>query len=152
MPSDLEQVKALYDLMLEKNLDSLEIKEEDLRIKLTRRPETPGHVVFHPSAAPAAAPAVAVSEAPVEPAAPPAERPSIQAPLAGVFYRANSPTSAAFVKEGDVVENGQTLCIVEAMKVMNEIKAESRCKIVGIPAENGRPVTAGQPLFYIEPA
>ena len=76
----------------------------------------------------------------------------IPTPLAGVFYRASSPTSAPYAKEGDVVEPGQTLCIVEAMKVMNEIKAETRCRIVKIVAENGRPVTAGQALFQVEPA
>ncbi len=73
-------------------------------------------------------------------------------PLAGVFYRTPSPTSPPFVKEGDIVDAGQTLCIVEAMKVMNEIKAEKRCCIVKIVAENSRPVTAGQALFHVEPA
>ena len=75
---------------------------------------------------------------------------AITSPLAGVFYRASSPSTPPFSKEGDTVEVGQTLCIVEAMKVMNEIKAEKRCKILKIGAENSRPVTAGQPLFWIE--
>ena len=150
MSSDLEQLQELYDLMLEKNLDALEIKEEDFRIKLTRRHHTlPAGMVFHSAPHPASVPAP--SEATDQEEAE-TSIPSITSPLAGVFYRASSPTSAPFVKEGDLVEPGQTLCIVEAMKVMNEIKAESRCKIVGIPAENGRPVNAGQALFHIEPA
>lgn len=153
MGSDLEQLQELYDLMLEKNLDALEIKDVDARIKLTRRPVAgvvmsgPLHASTHLSHAhaPKTAPAAIA-------AAPAASVPSIESPLAGVFYRASSPTSAPFAKEGDVVEVSQTLCIVEAMKVMNEIKAESRCKIIKIVAENGRSVTAGQPLFDIEPA
>ena len=149
MSSDLEQLQELYDLMLEKNLDALEIKDEDFRVKLTRRHHTlPPGMVFH------AAPQPGGAASPPEAAAEGAENEesSITSPLAGVFYRASSPTSAPFVKEGDVVEPGQTLCIVEAMKVMNEIKADTRCKIVSIPAENGRPVSAGQALFHIEPA
>src|SRR5882724_10568494 len=148
MSSELDQLKELYELMLEKNLDSLEIKDEDSRIKLTRRLAV-AHVgpVFHPAPHPSSAPAAASPSA-AETAEPPASNvPSIDTPLAGVFYRASSPTGAPFVKEGDIVDPGQTLCIVEAMKVMNEIKAESRCKIVAIVAENARPVTAGQPLF-----
>ena len=152
MSSDLEQLQELYDLMLEKNLDALEIKDEDFRIKLTRRHHAlPAGVVFHsaPHSAGVATPSETAAE---EESEPETSIPSITSPLAGVFYRASSPTNAPFVKEGDLIEPGQTLCIVEAMKVMNEIKAESRCRIVGIPAENGRPVNAGQALFHIEPA
>ena len=136
--------------MLKSDLDALEIKEEDFRVKLIRRQAhgAQGTVMVPVTHAPSAVPPV---EAPVsEETADIA--PNIASPLAGVFYRSSSPTSAPFAKEGDAVEPGQTLCIVEAMKVMNEIKAESRCKIVKIIAENGRPVTAGQPLFLIEPS
>jgi acetyl-CoA carboxylase biotin carboxyl carrier protein len=153
MSSDLEQLQELYDLMLEKNLDALEIKDEDFRVKLTRRHHAlPAGMVFHSAPHPAGAPAGSESPADETAETEASDQLSITSPLPGVFYRASSPTSAPFVKEGDVVEIGQTLCIVEAMKVMNEIKAESRCKIVGIPAENGRPVNAGQALFHIEPA
>jgi acetyl-CoA carboxylase biotin carboxyl carrier protein len=152
MSSDLEQLQELYELMLEKNLDALEIKDEDFRVKLTRRHHVlPPGVVFHSGPHPAGAPSPSDTTAGEGVETEEASIPSITSPLPGVFYRASSPTSAPFVKEGDMVEPGQTLCIVEAMKVMNEIKAESRCKIVGIPAENGRPVSAGQALFYIEP-
>jgi acetyl-CoA carboxylase biotin carboxyl carrier protein len=150
MSPELEQLKELYDLMLEKNLDALEIKDEDSRLKLTRRLSGAGVPVYHPApvqpSAGGSTPAPGVTEEALAPI------PTIETPLAGVFYRASSPTSAPFVKEGDIVETGQTLCIVEAMKVMNEIKAEARFKIVKIVAENGRPVTAGEALFQIEPA
>jgi len=151
MNAELEQLKELYELMLEKNLDALELKEEDFHIKLTRRLAglPPGAVLHsaHPAHHTSPAAAVPAAESLEEAAVP-----SISAPLAGVFYRASSPTSAPFTHEGDVVSSGDTLCIIEAMKVMNEIKAESTCKIVKILAENGRPVTAGQILFHIEPA
>jgi acetyl-CoA carboxylase biotin carboxyl carrier protein len=147
---ELEPVRSLYDLMIERGLDAVELKEEDVRVKLTRR--TPG-----PSAGAHASPQAPLRRS-TDGEAPSPEPPSlpsaqmIATPLAGVFYRASSPTSAPFVKDGDTVEAGQTLCIVEAMKVMNEIKAESRCRILKIVVENGRPVTAGQTLFHIEPA
>lgn len=148
---ELQQVQELYDLMVEEGLDSLELKDEESHIRLSRRlamPVTTVAAIPHPPVR--HAPEGAAKPAPV--AVPAAEAPSIQAPLAGVFYRASGPSSSAFVKEGDTAEVGQTLCIVEAMKVMNEIKAESRCRIIRIVAENGRPVSAGQPLFLIEPA
>lgn len=75
----------------------------------------------------------------------------ISSPIIGVFYCASSPQSAPFVKEGKTVEAGATLCIVEAMKVMNEIKSDIRCKVVRILAENGKPVSKGQSLFEVEP-
>lgn len=74
----------------------------------------------------------------------------VSSPITGVFYRSPSPQSPAFVKEGESLDAGSTLCIVEAMKVMNEIKAEKRCRIVKILAENGKPVNSGQALFHAE--
>lgn len=76
---------------------------------------------------------------------------AIASPIIGVFYRASSPQSAPFAKEGDVVETGSTVCIVEAMKVMNEIKSDCRCRIIRILVENAKPVTKNQALFYVEP-
>lgn len=145
LPSEYHDLEALYDLMLEEGLDVIELQENGVRIRLTRNPHS-----HSPGSAPSSSAAVfPVAELPS--AAIPSSQPSVSTPLAGVFYRASSPTSAPFVKENDVVEAGQTLCIVEAMKVMNEIKAENRCRIVKILAENSRPVTAGQPLFLVEP-
>ncbi|OGR82933.1 MAG: hypothetical protein A2901_03730 [Elusimicrobia bacterium RIFCSPLOWO2_01_FULL_54_10] len=77
---------------------------------------------------------------------------TVSSPIIGVFYRASSPQSAPFVKEGDVVDAGATICLVEAMKVMNEIKADCRCRIIKILVENTKPVTKNQPLFFMEPA
>jgi acetyl-CoA carboxylase biotin carboxyl carrier protein len=94
-----------------------------------------------------APPAVATAEA----AAPaPAKGDSITSPIVGTFYRAPSPESPAYVEVGSVVEKGQVLCIVEAMKLMNEIEAEFRCKIIEICKENAKPVEFGDPLFIVE--
>jgi acetyl-CoA carboxylase biotin carboxyl carrier protein len=146
---EIQALQAYYDLMREEGLDALDIKLDDRRVKLVRATSA-RHVpaVLHaPPRVSSSAPAPATSS-PI-----PAEKQEgIQTPLAGVFYRASSPATPPFVKEGDVVEPGQTLCIIEAMKVMNEIKAETRCRISKITAENSRPVTAGQTLFLTEPA
>ena len=74
----------------------------------------------------------------------------VSSPIMGIFYRSSSPQSPPFAKEGETVNAGDTLCIIEAMKVMNEIKAESRCKVLKILGENGKPVTKGQALFQVE--
>ena len=149
---EVTQLQDLYDLMVEEGLEAVELKDEESRIRLTRRGHGAwqSHMLHH---VPMAAPAARAPSAPVPSSdAAASDQDAITSPLAGVFYRASSPTSAPFVKEGDVVDSGQTLCIVEAMKVMNEIKAEKRCKIGRIVAENSRPVNAGQPLFKVEPA
>jgi acetyl-CoA carboxylase biotin carboxyl carrier protein len=145
---DVKRLQELYDLMREEGLESLELQDDQFRVRLQRgrrgdAAKRPGHhdtAPSHPSVAPTE-PSEALSNAQV-----------IATPLAGVFYRSSSPTSAPYAQEGAVVEPGQTLCIVEAMKVMNEIKAEARCRIVKILAENSRPVAAGQALFQVEPA
>ncbi len=150
--SGLQQVQELYDLMVREKLDFIELKEENTLIRLARRSATGRGVsvpipVFQPGPPVTIAPPTTALPSPAT-----SSHKAIVAPLAGVFYRASAPTSAPFVKEGDIVEDGQTLCIVEAMKVMNEIKSEFRAKILRIPAENARPVTAGQALFEVEPA
>jgi acetyl-CoA carboxylase biotin carboxyl carrier protein len=147
---ELKELQGYYDLMLEKGLDALELKDADSRIRLTRRFAAASGPVVMAHHSPSAR-VVEREPVPEEPPAASAEE-TIPTPLSGVFYRSSSPTSAPFVKEGDAVEPGQTLCIVEAMKVMNEIKAEARCRIVKILVENGRPVTAAQPLFQMESA
>ncbi len=148
--SDLLQLQDLYALMLQENLDSLEVKDDELRIRLNRRILPPTSHATHSSSPRPESETPPAGDLPAEIATP--EQPGITTPLAGIFYRAAAPTSAPFVKEGDIVDSGQTLCIIEAMKVMNEIKAESRCKISRILAENSRPVTAGQTLILVEPA
>jgi acetyl-CoA carboxylase biotin carboxyl carrier protein len=85
-------------------------------------------------------------------AAPAAAVVTIEAPMVGTFYRASSPGAEPYVGEGDVVKEGQILCIIEAMKLMNEIEARTAGRIVKILAENGQPVEYGQPLFHVEPS
>ena len=137
-------ISALYDMMLDENLEELEIKDGDTNVYIRRKGAA--SVVIPPQAAPViAAPAGVVAA--VEP---PSIGDTIKSPIIGVFYRSSSPGSAPFASEGDVAAPGKTLCIVEAMKVMNEIKADSRVKILKILVENGKPITAGQDLFVIE--
>jgi len=150
---DVKQLQGLYDLMQSEGLESLELEDDQTKIRLKRpskhapQEAPPSHRAAHGAprhAAPASSPSTPKPDE--------ASHNTIVTPLAGVFYRASSPSSAPYVSAGATVEPGQTLCIVEAMKVMNEIKAETRCKIVKIVAENSRPVTAGQTLFLVEPA
>jgi len=127
-------------LMEAENLDELEISEGSEQIKLVR--ESKG-------------PAVQIHRMPAHPQEPSSKEEApdglvIKAPLGGIFYRSSSPKSPPFVKEGDTVTPGQTLCIVEAMKVMNEIKAEVTGRVSKIFVENGRSIESEQPLFIIK--
>lgn len=155
----LETLKAVYDFMTQNGLDSVEIAEDGAQIKLVRRkapttqvavpvPVAVGGAVSH---APSAAPSVhaAPSHAPAAPAAALPAGQSIKSPMMGIFYRAPSPSSPPFCKEGDVVKPGQVICMIEAMKVFNEIKAEFPCTIGRYLVENGKPVKAGQDLISI---
>lgn len=141
-----DKVAALFELMKAEKLEELEIKEEDFYLHIKRKGR---HIpaVHGPVPQTVVVPAIPV-ETPAEPAVPAGE--TVKSPITGVLYRAPSPTSAPFIKEGDVAEIGKTLCIVEAMKVMNEIKADSRVKILKILVENGKPVNAAQDLFLVE--
>ena len=137
-----KEIASLYELMRNEKLEELEIEEEDFYIYLKRK----GKTVLR--AVPQAMSAIQLEQAAGEAA----YGETIKSPIMGVFYRAPSPSSPSFVKEGDVVAPGKTVCIVEAMKVMNEIKTEYKVRIVKILAENGNPVTAGQDLFVVEKA
>ncbi len=148
-----DELKKYHDLMVSQDLLELEVKDGDFHLRLSRgKPASAAQVVYQ-SAAPAAGPAAAPAAAPA-PAAPDEGNQfhSIAAPLAGMFYRSASPASPPFVKEGDKVAFGDVLCIVEAMKVMNEIRADRPCVIKKILVENGKPVSAGQNLFLADPA
>lgn len=152
MNDSVELVRALARIVREKELAELEYEKGDLRIRLVLEQE-PAAPTWMPAPMPVYAPPSAAGPAEA-PAAPVAEKapalPGITSPLAGVFYRAPSPGAPPFVQEGDTVSPGQTLCIVEAMKLMNEITAEVPCRIVKILAENGKVVEPGQELFKIE--
>lgn len=148
----LETLKAVYAFMTQNGLDSVEIAEDGAQIKLVRRKaQTTQVAVPVPVAvggAVHAAPSAAPSHAPAAPAAIPAGQ-SVKSPMMGIFYRAPSPSSPPFCKEGDAVKPGQVICMIEAMKVFNEIKAEFPCTIGRYLVENGKPVKAGQDLISI---
>ena len=150
---DLRKLKTLIDLVSESNISELEIAEADGKVRIVKAP----------GAAPApaiSAPAVVHSiPAPVAPgpvaAGPAAEEEAetghiVKSPMVGTFYRSASPGAAAFVDVGSVVKAGEPVCIIEAMKIMNEIEADSAGTIRKILCENGQAVEFGQPLFVIE--
>ncbi|MFO1304213.1 MAG: acetyl-CoA carboxylase biotin carboxyl carrier protein [Burkholderiales bacterium] len=153
---DLRKLKTLIELVETSGIAELEIQEGEERVRITRShgagaPLTvPAPVVAVAAApGPAAAPAAA---APAPALPPPAEETGhvVKSPMVGTFYRAATPGSKAFVEMGDTVQEGATLCIVEAMKLMNEIEADKGGVIKAILVENGQPVEFGQPLFVIE--
>jgi acetyl-CoA carboxylase biotin carboxyl carrier protein len=148
---DLRKLKTLIDLVETSGIAELEIQEGEERVRITRTvPQGQQSVTFHTAPQHAAAPAP-VAAAPVEvpvPAAP--EGHAVKSPMVGTFYRCASPGAKPFVEIGDTVEQGDTLCIVEAMKLMNEIEADVGGTIKSILAENGQAVEYGQPLFVIE--
>ena len=154
---DLRKLKKLIDLVQESGIAELEITEGEEKVKIVKggeatvtplAPATPGA----PKPAAAAASAPATTPAPPPPAAPEepvAEGHVLKAPMVGTFYRSASPESKAFVEVGQSIKAGETVCIIEAMKLMNEIEADATGVIKAILVENGQPVEYGQPLFII---
>lgn len=156
---DLKDIKAIIDLMKKNSLSEFELEKQDFKIKLKRSPA--GSVAYEePASMTYAAPA---TSAPVSPAVLPAPLASgpaptsaagsleIKSPMIGTFYRAPSPESANYVEVGTEVNADTVVCIIEAMKVMNEIKAEVRGVVTEILVENAKPVEFGQPMFKIKP-
>ena len=151
---DIRKVKKLIELLEESGIDELEIKEGEESVRISRHSKTPAQQFYAPqmqapapaAAAPAAAPAAA---APAAPAAPVLNGFVVKSPMVGTFYRTPAPTSPAFVEVGQTVKKGDTICIVEAMKMMNHIEAEVSGVIESILVENGQPVEYDQPLFTI---
>lgn len=159
---DLAEIQKIVELMAANNVTLFQLERDDTAITLKRGhdidglsellsklPSAPAQVSYAPApaaAAPAAlAPAAAAAPAPAEPAGP-----SINSPMVGTFYRSSAPGEKSFVNVGDSVDENTTVCIIEAMKVMNEIKAETRGTIASILAEDGKPVQYGQPLFQLK--
>lgn len=144
-------VQSLIDLLKENNLTELELEREGLRIRLRR--ESPASVLSSPARDSAStAPEISAQG---QPASVPGETSrfiTVTSPIVGTFYRSPSPDADPYVEEGDVVKKGQVLCIVEAMKLMNEIESEVDGRIVKILAESTKPVEYGQPLFLIDPS
>ncbi len=154
---DIKDLKLLIKLVTETDITEFEMDNSDEKI-IIKRGHKPEFVTY---AAPAvqqyaapgyqAAPAPAAAAAPVAAAAPAVEAgDTLNSPIVGTFYAAPGPEAAAYVSVGQVVEKGQVLCIVEAMKLMNEIEAECKCKIVKICKENAQAVEYGDPLFVIQ--
>jgi len=150
---DIRKVKKLIELLEESGISEIEISEGEESVRISRYPK-PGTVTTTLAPAPVApAPAVAApaaAAAPAEPAAPPVRGQQVTAPMVGTFYSGPAPGSKPFVDIGQEVKPGDTLCVIEAMKMMNQIESEFAGKVVSILVENGSPVEFGQPLFVIE--
>jgi acetyl-CoA carboxylase biotin carboxyl carrier protein len=159
---DLGQVERVLDFMASHNLEEFEYSHAGLHIRLKRSIAGRGTAQANVPAESHAAPSPVTSIPPAGPAAPsePAAKPAppkeelhvIKSPIVGTFYSSPSPEAPPFVKVGDSIQEGQVVCIVEAMKLMNEIEADMGGELVGVLAENGQPVEYGQSLFALRPA
>ncbi len=139
----LKEVKQLYSFMQDNQLDTIEYNQKGLYLRLvkTRPAVVPVPVAVGGSAVAATGGAVAVQEQYKE---------VLNAPLMGIFFRGSTPSAPPFVKEGARVEKGDVICLIEAMKVFNEMRAEFPCIVKKVLVENGKPVKQGEPLFAIE--
>ena len=156
---NLKDIKELIEIMKDTDISELEVERSGVKVRLRKG----GDVSYHPvmprmeyPPAPLTAPAVAASPQPAAAEKAPehakTNQVNVTSPIVGTFYRASAPEKPPYVEIGTVVKKGQVLCIIEAMKLMNEIESETSGKIVQILLENGQPVEYGQPLFIIEPA
>ena len=148
---DLRKLKTLIDLVSESNVSELEITEPEGKVRIVKGPVGGAQPMSVTTMAPSAAPAPSAAVAAPAPA--PVEAPAghtVKSPMVGTFYRASSPGAKAFVEVGSVIKEGETICIVEAMKILNEIESEKTGTIVQVLGENGQAVEYGQPLFVIE--
>ncbi len=159
-----KEIRDLIDFISESGLEEVNIETEEFKIKVKRNAEMPaGTVVAAP--APVATPAPVAAAAPAVTAPPPAAAPApssgdtddskyvtIKSPMIGTFYRSANPESGPFVQPGDKVTAGQTVCIIEAMKLFNEIESEVSGTIVKVLADNATPVEYDQPLFLVDPS
>jgi len=148
---DLRKLKTLIDLVSESNVSELEITEAEGKVRIVKgqpavvQSAQPAQIAqATPAVAPAPAPAAAPAAAPVETGH------TVKSPMVGTFYRASSPGAKPFVEVGSQVKAGDTICIIEAMKILNEIEADKTGTITKLLCENGQPVEYGQPLFVIE--
>jgi len=151
---DIRKIKKLIELIEDSGVAEIEINEGEESVRICRIRETPAPIAYAPAAAPLA-PALAPPVAATEIAAPAAAEEqisghSITSPMVGTYYAAPSPGSPNFVEIGQSVATGETLCIIEAMKMLNQIESDKAGKIKAILTENGQPVEFGQPLFVIE--
>ena len=154
---DLRKLKTLIDLVSESNISELEITEADGKVRIVKSepaglaPATnPGYLPASVGAPVVAAPVVAPATAPPPPAAPVERGHVVNSPMVGTFYRSSRPGAKPFVEVGTAVKEGEPVCIIEAMKIMNEIESDKTGTITKILCENGQAVEFGQPLFIIE--
>ena len=148
---DLRKLKTLIDLVSESNVSELEITEADGKVRIVKAGAAPV-VMMQPMQAQQQpmAPAPAVAAAPVVAEIPEETGHVVKSPMVGTFYRSSSPGAKGFAEVGDQVKEGQPICIIEAMKIMNEIETDVAGTVTKILVENGQPVEYGQPLFVIE--
>ncbi len=148
---DMKKLKSLVRLLRDNDIQEIEIEEEGSRIRIKRGPaEVPPQAAPRPVQPPPAEPVAAGREEEKKEEVE-SKYKTVHSPMVGTFYRSPSPDAPPFVEIGQVVNKGDTLCIIEAMKLMNEIEAEFKGKIISILVENGQPVEYGEPLFEIEP-
>jgi acetyl-CoA carboxylase biotin carboxyl carrier protein len=161
---DLKELKEILQILEEKEITEFELEEEGMKLRIRKGPASSNHAAAPlafpaPMAAPplpaaAAAPSAPAPNAPAAPPAAPEEEAGltiVKSPIVGTFYRTPDPNAAPFVSVGDRIRVGQVLCIIEAMKLMNEIEAEVAGEVVRIHHESGQPVQYGEPLFTIRP-
>ncbi len=151
---DIRKIKKLIELIEDSGVSEIEIKEGEESLRITRHTENPVPQAYMPAApvsAPAAATTISLPSEPKEVQEPVhSEADMIKSPMVGTFYRASSPTADPFVEVGQTVSVGDTLCIIEAMKMLNQIESDKSGTIKEILVENGQPVEFGQPVFIIE--
>ncbi len=146
---DLRKLKTLIDLVSESNISELEITEAEGKVRIVKA-SAPGTAMPMMMMAPAPAPGVAAPAAAVAPAEPVETGHAVTSPMVGTFYRASSPGSKPLAEVGQAVKEGESICIIEAMKIMNEIEADKSGTITRVLVEDGRAVEFGQALFVIE--
>jgi acetyl-CoA carboxylase biotin carboxyl carrier protein len=157
---DIQDLKEILRILEAQDITEFELEQDGVKLRVCRSggpAGAPATVVTHVATAPPAAALPGASAAPAPEAAAPAALPPangtvVKSPIVGTFYRSPDPNSPAFVSVGDTVKVGQVLCIIEAMKLMNEIEAEMAGEVVKVHPENGQPVQYGDPLFTIRPA
>src|SRR5258707_1942403 len=147
---DLRKLKKLIDLVQESGIGEIEITEGEEKVRISRQASGPPCIMAGPGAQPLAIGSPAAGLAPAPAPEPEAKGHTLKSPMVGTFYRAPSPGAPAFVEVGQSVTKGQTLCIIEAMKLLNEIECDQSGTVKAILVENGQPVEYGQPLFLIE--
>lgn len=154
---DLRKLKTLIDLVSESNVSELEITEAEGSVRIVKspgaayvQPASVTHSMSMPVVDRHASTPTESAPSPMEPAPAASASHIVKSPMVGTFYRSASPGAKAFVEEGDTVKQGETICIIEAMKILNEIESDKSGKVKRILAENGQAVEYGQPLFELE--